>query len=125
MRSLYRWQGAIEVADERQVIVKTTRARLAAVQAALFGRHPRGARVPGSGGGGRRGRICSGCAPKPPEPGRPLGGVGGQQLSETREIERLGEEVRAELGGLLAQDGSSKPDTTSHCVPGLLGCESE
>jgi periplasmic divalent cation tolerance protein len=40
MRSLYRWQGAVEVTDERQVIVKTTRARLAAVQAALFGRHP-------------------------------------------------------------------------------------
>ena len=40
MRSLYRWQGAVEVTDERRVIVKTTRARLAAVQAALLGRHP-------------------------------------------------------------------------------------
>lgn len=40
MRSIYRWQGAIETADERQLIVKTTRSRLAEVQAALFERHP-------------------------------------------------------------------------------------
>ena len=40
MRSMYRWQGAIETADERQLIVKTTRGRLAEVQAALFARHP-------------------------------------------------------------------------------------
>lgn len=40
MRSIYRWQGAIETAEERQVIVKTTRARLGAVQAELSARHP-------------------------------------------------------------------------------------
>ena len=40
MRSIYRWQGSIEAAKERQLIIKTTRARLAAVQAELFARHP-------------------------------------------------------------------------------------
>jgi periplasmic divalent cation tolerance protein len=40
MRSIYRWQGAIEAADERQLILKTTRARLEELQAKLFARHP-------------------------------------------------------------------------------------
>lgn len=40
MRSTYRWQGAIETAEERQLIVKTTRGRLTEVQAELSARHP-------------------------------------------------------------------------------------
>lgn len=40
MRSIYRWKGAIETASERQLIVKTTRGRLAEAQAALHERHP-------------------------------------------------------------------------------------
>lgn len=40
MRSTYRWQGVIESADERQLIVKTTRTRLVEVEAAIVSRHP-------------------------------------------------------------------------------------
>lgn len=40
MRSTYRWQGAVETAEERQLIVKTTKARLAAVEADIKSRHP-------------------------------------------------------------------------------------
>jgi periplasmic divalent cation tolerance protein len=40
MRSIYRWNGAIETADERQVLIKTTRRRLADLQASLAARHP-------------------------------------------------------------------------------------
>lgn len=38
--SVYRWQGAIESADERSVAIKTTRGRLAAAEACLRARHP-------------------------------------------------------------------------------------
>jgi periplasmic divalent cation tolerance protein len=40
MRSTYRWKGAIETADERQVLIKTTRRRLADLQSSLAARHP-------------------------------------------------------------------------------------
>ena len=39
-RSTYRWEGAIEEADERQVVIKTTRARLAALDAHVRAAHP-------------------------------------------------------------------------------------
>jgi periplasmic divalent cation tolerance protein len=35
MRSVYRWQGAIERADERQLLIKTTTARLTELEARL------------------------------------------------------------------------------------------
>ena len=38
--SVYRWEGAIEEADERQVVIKTTRARLAALEAHVRAAHP-------------------------------------------------------------------------------------
>jgi periplasmic divalent cation tolerance protein len=40
MRSIYRWRGAIETADERQVLIKTTRRRLAELESSLAARHP-------------------------------------------------------------------------------------
>jgi periplasmic divalent cation tolerance protein len=40
MRSIYRWEGVVETADERQVLIKTTRRRLAEVQSSLSARHP-------------------------------------------------------------------------------------
>ena len=40
MRSVYRWRGEVETAEERQVIFKTTRARVAVVQARLADAHP-------------------------------------------------------------------------------------
>lgn len=40
MRSIYRWRGAIESADERQVLIKTVRGRLTELQASLAARHP-------------------------------------------------------------------------------------
>jgi periplasmic divalent cation tolerance protein len=40
MRSIYRWRGAVETADERQLILKTSRAQVAAVQAHLASGHP-------------------------------------------------------------------------------------
>lgn len=36
----YRWQGAVESAPEHQVIVKTTRTALAALEAAVRAAHP-------------------------------------------------------------------------------------
>lgn len=39
-RSFYRWQGAVEEAAERQLVIKTTRARVAEVQASLVAAHP-------------------------------------------------------------------------------------
>jgi periplasmic divalent cation tolerance protein len=40
MTSTYRWQGRIEVAAERQVVVKTTRANLVGLQERLRALHP-------------------------------------------------------------------------------------
>ena len=40
MRSTYRWQGALEQADEVLVMIKTTRARYPALQARLPAVHP-------------------------------------------------------------------------------------
>lgn len=40
MRSIYRWQGEIESAHERQVLIKTRRDRLPALQAAIEAAHP-------------------------------------------------------------------------------------
>jgi periplasmic divalent cation tolerance protein len=39
-RSVYRWQGAVETADEAPVLIKTTEARYAALEAAIRERHP-------------------------------------------------------------------------------------
>ena len=40
MTSVYRWQGQIEIEPERQVVIKTTRAQLAAIEARLRVLHP-------------------------------------------------------------------------------------
>lgn len=40
MRSLYRWEGAVEDAAERQLVIKTTRDRVAALEALLRQEHP-------------------------------------------------------------------------------------
>src|SRR3979409_1104467 len=40
MTSTYRWQEALESAAERQVVIKTTRGRRAAVEARLRALHP-------------------------------------------------------------------------------------
>ena len=39
-RSIYRWQGAIESAQEIPLLIKTTMARYAALEAAIRARHP-------------------------------------------------------------------------------------
>lgn len=39
-RSLYRWKGALETADEVPVLIKTTQACYAAVEACVRARHP-------------------------------------------------------------------------------------
>jgi periplasmic divalent cation tolerance protein len=39
-RSVYRWQGAVETADEVPLLVKTTEARYAALEAAIRAQHP-------------------------------------------------------------------------------------
>lgn len=39
MTSFYRWQGKIEQEQERQIVIKTTRDRVAAVQARLVDLH--------------------------------------------------------------------------------------
>lgn len=39
-RSIYRWQGTVEQADERQLLIKTTQARLDALSAAVHAAHP-------------------------------------------------------------------------------------
>ncbi|MCM8564620.1 divalent-cation tolerance protein CutA [Thauera linaloolentis] len=39
-RSVYRWQGAVERADEVPLLIKTTRARYAGLEAAIRARHP-------------------------------------------------------------------------------------
>jgi periplasmic divalent cation tolerance protein len=40
MTSTYRWQGQVEVEPERQVVIKTTRARLPAVEERIRQLHP-------------------------------------------------------------------------------------
>lgn len=40
MTSYYRWQGAVERETERQLLIKTTRSRLIALQARLKQLHP-------------------------------------------------------------------------------------
>ncbi len=40
MTSVYRWQGQIERESERQVVIKTTRDRLPAVESRLHALHP-------------------------------------------------------------------------------------
>jgi periplasmic divalent cation tolerance protein len=40
MMSTYRWQGQVEVEPERQVVIKTTRARLAELETRLRALHP-------------------------------------------------------------------------------------
>ncbi len=39
-RSYYRWNGVVEEATERQLVIKTTRSRVAAVEARLRTAHP-------------------------------------------------------------------------------------
>ena len=39
-RSVYRWQGALESADEVPVLIKTVQARYAELEAAIRERHP-------------------------------------------------------------------------------------
>lgn len=40
VRSVYRWQGAIERSNEVPLLIKTTAARYAALEAAILARHP-------------------------------------------------------------------------------------
>jgi periplasmic divalent cation tolerance protein len=40
MRSVYRWKNAVEHADERQIVIKTTKARLTALEARIRTLHP-------------------------------------------------------------------------------------
>jgi periplasmic divalent cation tolerance protein len=40
MTSIYRWEGAVEQADERQLLVKTSTARLEALQQRIAELHP-------------------------------------------------------------------------------------
>jgi periplasmic divalent cation tolerance protein len=40
MASTYRWKGAVERDTERQIVIKTTRARLSAIEARLRVLHP-------------------------------------------------------------------------------------
>lgn len=40
MRSIYSWKGAIENSEERQVVIKTTRANLAPLEERLRQLHP-------------------------------------------------------------------------------------
>jgi periplasmic divalent cation tolerance protein len=40
MTSIYRWKGAVEREAERQLVIKTTRARLPQLEARLRGLHP-------------------------------------------------------------------------------------
>lgn len=40
MRSIYRWEGAIERADERQLLIKTATNRVAELETRLKALHP-------------------------------------------------------------------------------------
>lgn len=39
-RSVYRWEGAIEHAAEQQVLIKTTRSKMRALESAVHAAHP-------------------------------------------------------------------------------------
>lgn len=39
-RSVYRWEGKVEHADEQQVLIKTTRGKVSALEAAVHAAHP-------------------------------------------------------------------------------------
>lgn len=39
-RSTYRWEGALDAAAEHQLVIKTTRGRLATLRAYVHGAHP-------------------------------------------------------------------------------------
>ncbi|MEO7156080.1 MAG: divalent-cation tolerance protein CutA [Vicinamibacterales bacterium] len=39
-RSVYRWKGSVERADERQLVIKTTTPRIAALEARFRALHP-------------------------------------------------------------------------------------
>ena len=40
MQSIYRWQGQVHVDDERQLVIKTSAARVAALQLRVAALHP-------------------------------------------------------------------------------------
>ena len=40
MRSVYRWQGAVHHDDERQLVIKTTAAKVSALESRLIALHP-------------------------------------------------------------------------------------
>jgi periplasmic divalent cation tolerance protein len=40
MQSVYRWKGAVERAEERQLVIKTTGSRLSALEARIRALHP-------------------------------------------------------------------------------------
>ena len=40
MRSVYRWKSAVERSDERQLVIKTTRSRVIALEARIRKLHP-------------------------------------------------------------------------------------
>jgi len=40
IRSVYRWQGAVETSDERQLLIKTTTARLSDLELRFKALHP-------------------------------------------------------------------------------------
>ena len=40
MRSIYTWKGAVESADERQIVIKTTGARVRELEARIQALHP-------------------------------------------------------------------------------------
>jgi periplasmic divalent cation tolerance protein len=40
MRSVYRWKNVVERADERQIVIKTTRTRVTALESRLRKLHP-------------------------------------------------------------------------------------
>jgi periplasmic divalent cation tolerance protein len=40
MTSVYRWKGAVERADERQLLIKTTEAQVSALESRLRSLHP-------------------------------------------------------------------------------------
>ncbi len=73
MRSVYRWQGAVEAAGERQLLIKTTAARLDELERRLLELHPYD--VPEfvvipitSGSAAYLSWLADSCAPQAPSP---------------------------------------------------------